>query len=112
MANSVDHVLGKKNIEYKTEYAPEVLAREPRATNRKLIEVKEDSLPFDTGYDTWHAYEVSFLLDNGAPVVGVMKMIVPATSEFIVESKSFKLYLFSLNMEKMGETKEKAIKSF
>lgn len=59
-----------------------------------------------------HAYEISFLTNNGRPVNGVLKLRIPVDSKYIVESKSFKLYLFSFNMEKLGATKEEAIKEF
>jgi 7-cyano-7-deazaguanine reductase len=47
--------------------------------------------------DLWHAYEMSWLDGEGKPVVRVGRFEVPATSPNMVESKSFKLYLNSLN---------------
>jgi len=111
MANDVGHVLGKKT-DYKFTYDPGILAREPRIRNRQIYGFDNDHLPFAIGYDTWHAYECSFLLENGLPVNGVLKMVVPCTSEFIVESKSFKLYLFSFNMQPLGRTRDEAINRF
>ncbi|NBP04037.1 MAG: NADPH-dependent 7-cyano-7-deazaguanine reductase QueF, partial [Proteobacteria bacterium] len=58
-------------------------------------------LPF-YGIDVWNAYETSGLLQNGLPFTGVLKVLVPADSKYIVESKSFKLYLNSFNMTKLG----------
>ena len=109
--HGIDHVLGKNTTDYKATYDPNILAREARVGNREIYGIKEDALPF-TGFDTWHAYEVSFLTTNGRPVNGVMKMKVPCTSKYIVESKSFKLYLFSFNMEKLGDTATEAIEEF
>lgn len=104
--NTIDHVLGKEISDYRTTYDPAILVRVPRSENRKIYEIDEKRPPF-VGFDTWHAYEVSFLTDKGLPVNGLLKLKVPASSQFIVESKSFKLYLFSFNMEKLGaETKE------
>jgi len=111
MAHDVGHVLGKQT-EYRFTYDPGILAREPRVRNRQMYGFDNDHLPFAAGYDTWHAYECSFLLETGLPVNGVLKMVVPATSEYIVESKSFKLYLFSFNMQPLGKTRAEAIDRF
>jgi len=72
----------------------------PRSLNRVQYNIEEEHLPF-VGFDTWHAYEVSFLLTNGYPVSCIAKITYPADSEFIVESKSLKLYLNSYNMVKI-----------
>jgi 7-cyano-7-deazaguanine reductase len=40
-------------------------------------------------------YELSWLHDSGLPGIGVLEIIVPASSPAIVESKSLKLYLNS-----------------
>ncbi len=74
----------------------------PRQLNRTHYAIDSETQMF--GYDTWNAYEVSFLLDNGFPVNCVAKIIYSSDSEFIVESKSLKLYLNSYNMQKMGAT--------
>jgi 7-cyano-7-deazaguanine reductase len=49
------------------------------------------------GVDLWHAYEMSWLDATGKPLARVGRFSVPASSPSIVESKSFKLYLNSLN---------------
>jgi 7-cyano-7-deazaguanine reductase len=74
----------------------------PRQLNRTHYGITSETQM--VGYDTWNAYEVSFLLDNGFPINCVAKLIYSSDSEFIVESKSLKLYLNSYNMEKMGAT--------
>lgn len=61
------------------------------------------------GFDTWHAYEVSFLLDNGYPVNCMAKIVYDCSSESIVESKSLKLYLNSYNLAKFGKDVDSAI---
>lgn len=61
------------------------------------------------GVDVWHCHEATFLLDNGVPIAGTLKICYPADSEFMVESKSFKLYLNTFDMCKMGETISDAI---
>lgn len=93
-------VLGKK-VDYPQHYAPEVLVAVPRHINREQYGIDDKKLPF-LGVDTWHAYEVSFLTENGLPVVGVLKMTYGANTPNIVESKSLKLYLNSFNMEHYG----------
>ena len=97
--------------QYKSQYDPDLLVREPRSSNREYLNIFDDDLPF-VGSDTWNAYECSFLLNNGAPVTGVVKCIYPCSSKYIVESKSIKLYFNSFNMTKMGENREDAIASF
>jgi len=64
------------------------------------------------GYDTWHCHEATFLLNNGLPVAGTLKIICPSNSEFMVESKSFKLYLNTFDMCKMGTTLSEAIAAY
>lgn len=64
------------------------------------------------GYDVWHCHEATFLLDNGLPVAGTLKVICKASSEFMVESKSFKLYLNTFDMCKMGPTIQSAIENY
>jgi 7-cyano-7-deazaguanine reductase len=77
------------------EYAPQILFPIPRATARQQLGLGQP-LPFH-GFDLWHAYEMSWLDARGKPVVRVGRFIVPASSPNMVESKSFKLYLNSLN---------------
>ncbi len=116
MANSeLDNSRISKHLgqtsQYKSQYDPKLLVREPRSSNREYLNIFDDDLPF-VGSDTWNAYECSFLLENGAPVTGVVKCIYPCSSKYIVESKSIKLYFNSYNMTKISDTKEKAIQSF
>lgn len=89
--------------DYKDQYDPDLLVAEPRSNNRQHLGIKDDDLPF-VGFDTWNAYEVSALTDNGLPVAGVAKIVYPCDSPSIVESKSIKLYFNSYNMYKCGAT--------
>lgn len=100
-------VLGKK-VSHPMKYDPSVLVAIPRSYNRTIYGIEEEALPF-CGMDAWHAYEVSFLTDNGVPVVGVLKMVVPADSPCLVESKSLKLYLNSFNMSSFGATRKEGL---
>jgi len=47
------------------------------------------------GYDFWNAYEFSYLDFNKQPTLKVLEIKIPASSSFIIESKSLKLYLNS-----------------
>ena len=92
--------LGKKS-ENSENYNPSLLVAIPRCENRKQYNINDNSLPFD-GFDVWHAYEFSALTQNGVPVTRLLKLKYGCRSEFLVESKSLKLYLNSFNMSKFG----------
>ncbi len=76
-------------------YAPELLYPIPRSEARARLGLAEPP-PFH-GVDQWYAYEMSWLDAGGMPVSRVGRFTVPAGSPCMVESKSFKLYLNSLN---------------
>ena len=78
-----------------SEYSPHLLQTIPRAEGRLGLGIT-DALPF-SGEDIWNAYELSWLDPNGKPVVATGEFRFPADSPGIVESKSLKLYLNSLN---------------
>ncbi len=80
-------------------YDASLLFRIPRSENRIRYGISDNELPF-TGVDVWNCYEVSFLTANGLPVSRILKLIYSAESQYIVESKSLKLYLNSFNMER------------
>lgn len=94
--------LGKKSEGSET-YNPSLLVAIPRFENRKQYNIQNNNLPFE-GWDVWHAYEFSAMTENGIPVTRLMKLKYNCTSEFLVESKSLKLYLNSFNMTKFGCT--------
>ncbi len=100
-------VLGKQ-ISHPREYAPEILVAVPRQLNREQYHIHEQSLPF-IGVDAWHAYELGFLTQKGLPVAGILKMVYACNSQFLVESKSLKLYLNSFNMGKYGNNRKDGI---
>ncbi len=79
-------------------YAPELLYPIPREEARIALGIVE-GLPF-YGVDVWYAYEMSWLDTTGRPVSRVGRFTIPVTSPNLVESKSFKLYLNSLNSSK------------
>lgn len=84
-----------QQTDYVSVYAPQLLFPIARSESRKLLGIG-DTLPF-YGVDIWTGYELSWLNVKGKPVVAVAEFFIPCSSEFIVESKSFKLYLNSLN---------------
>lgn len=86
--------LGKQTA-YSDQYDPSLLVAVPRVQTRDFL---PDSIgvPF-TGADTWTAYELSWLNDKGKPEVATAQFTYTAASPAIVESKSLKLYLNSLN---------------
>lgn len=92
--------LGKKSQGSDT-YNPSLLVAIPRFENRKQYNIQNNNLPFK-GWDVWHAYEFSAMTENGVPVTRLMKLKYNCTSEFLVESKSLKLYLNSFNMTRFG----------
>lgn len=90
--------------EYPSRYAPELLFPIARAESRRQLGLNAE-LPF-YGVDIWTGYELSWLNLSGKPVVAVAEFIVPCDSEFIIESKSFKLYLNSLNQARFKNQEE------
>jgi 7-cyano-7-deazaguanine reductase len=86
------------NVAYPQHYDPALLVPIMRADNRRALGITEDQLPF-CGADVWNAFELSWLDPQGKPQVARGRFIFPCTSPRLVESKSLKLYLNSLNQE-------------
>ena len=111
MFNKTDEYASKflgKRVEGAQTYDPSFIVAIPRYENRKQYNIEDESLPF-VGYDVWHAYEFSSMTENGLPVTRLMKMRYSCNSEFLVESKSLKLYLNSFNMSKFGKTVDECL---
>lgn len=65
------------------------------------------------GYDVWRCWESTFLTKSGLPVAGTLKIVYPANSPNIVESKSFKVFLNSFDQMRLGTgTIESAINEY
>ena len=94
--------LGKKVSGSET-YDPNLIVAIPRIENRRQYKIENNNLPFK-GFDIWHAYEFSSMTKNGIPVTRLIKMKYNCNSEFLVESKSLKLYLNSFNMTRFGNS--------
>ncbi|HJV28533.1 MAG TPA: NADPH-dependent 7-cyano-7-deazaguanine reductase QueF [Aromatoleum sp.] len=93
--------LGKGSA-YRDTYTPELLFPIERQIKRSEIGLAADELPF-VGEDLWNAYELSWLNQRGKPVVAIGTFRVPADSPRLIESKSLKLYLNSLNQSRFGD---------
>ena len=81
---------------YPETYDPGLLYAVPRADNRRELGLGQGDWPW-YGEDRWQAWELSWLRPDGVPRVAVGEFRVPADSPCLIESKSFKLYLNSLN---------------
>lgn len=100
-------LLGKK-VDGSETYDPSILVAVPRYENREQYGIENDNLPF-VGFDVWHGYEFSTMTTKGLPITRVIKIKYNCNSEFIVESKSLKLYLNSYNMSMYGENTEECL---
>ncbi len=99
--------LGKR-VSGSQEYDNSLLVVIPREENRKQYSINNCNLPF-FGWDIWHAYEFSAMTENGVPVTRLLKLKYSCESEFLVESKSLKLYLNSFNMSRFGKNTEECL---
>jgi len=94
-----------KIVSYPEKYTPSLLQPVARSINRDQINLNNKNLPF-TGIDIWNAYEVSWLTPKNKPQIAILECRVPASSPNIIESKSFKLYLNSLNQSVFADKTE------
>ena len=92
---AADSPLGKTS-DYVATYMPSLLFPIPRTAKWAELGLTAQTLPYQ-GVDLWNCYELSWLTPSGKPVVAIGEFAIPADSPNIIESKSFKLYLNSLN---------------
>tara|TARA_Y100001970_G_scaffold41789_1_gene51892 strand:+ start:4093 stop:4890 length:798 start_codon:yes stop_codon:yes gene_type:complete len=95
---------------YPLEYNPDLLFALNRAdARRKSGTETQDTKIF--GIDSWTCYELSWLNEKRIPRNSILYFSYSCNSKFFVESKSLKLYLFSLNNESFNskETVTKTI---
>ena len=57
-----------------------------------ISRIKED---INHGLDIWNVYDFMYLDKNKIPALNVLEISIPSKSDFIIESKSMKLYLNS-----------------
>ncbi|MCP5346334.1 MAG: NADPH-dependent 7-cyano-7-deazaguanine reductase QueF [Gammaproteobacteria bacterium] len=88
--------------EYPSHYDPGLLYGIPRWASRSLLDI-DKKLELH-GFDLWRAYELSWLNEAGKPEAAMGEFYFDARSENLVESKSLKLYLNSLNNEVFART--------
>ncbi len=96
MHPAAEHSPLGKSSEYVSTYTPSLLFPIPRAAKWAELGLSAETLPY-SGVDFWNCFELSWLLPSGKPVVAIGEFSIPADSPNIIESKSFKLYLNSLN---------------
>jgi 7-cyano-7-deazaguanine reductase len=96
MHPAAEHSPLGKSSEYISTYTPSLLFPIPRTAKWAELGLTAETLPYQ-GVDFWNCYELSWLLPSGKPVVAIGEFCIPADSPNIIESKSFKLYLNSLN---------------
>lgn len=101
---SIHGILGEQTTDYPTEYSPETLYPIARSMGRDTIGWQDDKL--EVGVDWWQAFEMSWLNTQGVSQVAIARFGIPASSPFIVESKSLKLYLNSINFTEFSDWSE------
>lgn len=94
MGTISDSPLGKA-ARYPEAYDATLLYPVERAPQREALGVVGE-VPFH-GADRWTAWELAWLDGSGRPCAGIARFSVPCTSRSVVESKSVKLWLVSLN---------------
>jgi 7-cyano-7-deazaguanine reductase len=95
-----DSPLGK-SVSGSAHYDPALLFPIARSSGREALAIDASALPFH-GVDIWNAYELSWLGDRGKPQVAIGEFRVPASTPNLIESKSLKLYLNSLNQTRFA----------
>ncbi len=103
MHPAAEHSPLGKSSEYISTYTPSLLFPIPRAAKWAELGLSAETLPY-AGVDFWNCFELSWLLPSGKPVVAIGEFCFAADSPNIVESKSFKLYLNSLNQTVFADT--------
>ena len=103
MHPAAEHSPLGKSSQYIATYTPSLLFPIPRAAKWAELGLTAETLPYQ-GVDYWNCFELSWLLPSGKPVVAIGEFSIPADSPNIIESKSFKLYLNSLNQTPFAST--------
>lgn len=91
---SVEKSLLGKDTNYPTQYQPDILFPIARAAAREKY---AHVAGIAQGQDWWHVFEISWLNEHSIPQVAIGRLSLPASSPFLIESKSLKLYFNSLN---------------
>ena len=94
---AMDLPLGR-SISLPKRYAPQILCPVPRVRAQFPAGA---ALPF-TGEDIWRAWELSWCDDRGRPRAAAARFFFPCDTPALIESKSLKLYLHSLNSHRLA----------
>lgn len=98
----IEQTLLGKDTHYDLAYSADHLFPIERRLQREIVQIASP-LPF-YGFDIWNAYEVSWLNPLGKPMVAIATIAIPADSEYLIESKSFKLYFNGFNQTSFENT--------
>ena len=90
----MDRILGNR-VAAPEQYAPDILEPIDRAVGRSAITGASHHI--SSGWDVWHCYELSWILQGQGLSYFTGTVSIPADSPFTIESKSLKLYFNSLN---------------
>lgn len=90
---------------YTDQFDPSLLNPMPRSLARSDWDIDNSLIG---GFDRWNCHEATFLLNNGQPISGTLSFVYSALSEFMVESKSMKLYLNTFDMCRLGDNVKEA----
>ena len=94
-----------KNTQYPLKYDPSLLVSINRADSRKKLSLYSVNHEI-FGVDSWTCYELSWLNQKGVPRNSVLYFSYHCNSKFFIESKSLKLYLFSLNNKRFDSQEQ------
>lgn len=92
-----DSQLGQQTV-YPSQYDPNQLFPIARSETRRGS--RAEAKPEWIGSDIWTAFELSWLDAKGKPVVAIASFEFEQSNPYLIESKSFKLYLNSFNQSK------------
>ena len=112
LSEQIAKSLGSENsyAVFTTDFDESLLNPIPRESLREENGV--DSTNFTSGWDIWHCWESTFLLNSGLPIAGTTKIWIPSTTDYIPESKSMKLFFNSFDMCTMGENRYEATSNY
>ncbi len=99
-----DSLLGQK-ANYPDRYDPKLLVGLNRTDSRQKLRLDTSHLEI-FGIDSWTCYELSWLNEKGVPRNSILYFSYSCHSKFFIESKSLKLYLFSLNNKRFSSNEE------
>lgn len=104
MTNKVNDSNLGQDTNYPEQYDPAQLFPIARTETRQGSRV--ELTPSWIGADIWTAFEISWLDHKGKPVVAIASFEFAHNNTYLIESKSFKLYLNSFNQSKFESATE------